>query len=155
MDLSPDSFEGENLTEKNGIEEWRIIELFEEIGDQNDSVPDWEHWRTSPNYTCIRGGQWMIQVGRNDPILSIDAQLEDRVVSAIVMIETPAKLMEEVTQVAEHPKHTFLELIESRDQNDILVYQRDIEDHSPLKGYEARQEAWGEQVTQPNNEGDQ
>jgi len=154
MDLPPEVFDEQSFTDEGGIEEWKVIELFEQLGEDDDDLPDWEHWRTSPNHTCIEGGDWTVQIGRNDPVFSIDIVLSDRTVSAVTVLETPVALMEMAIATAKNPKKTLVELVELSDSDGVWVYECDEDDIPSMAGYAMRQAAWGDQVTQPDSKGD-
>jgi hypothetical protein len=146
-----------NLTDEDGISEEKAVMTVAVIEDKADDAPEWRHWRTSPNYTCFKttDGEWLMQVGRNDPLVSIHAIETGYEATGVFSCEKGvAKAM---ANVGTRPKESLVDLWERRDEDWVIARKFDYDELSleDVIGATLRQEAWGtQQATAEDNTGD-
>jgi hypothetical protein len=151
MAAGTDSIPETDLTDEDGISGREVIEAFEEVA-EDDEAPNWEHWRTSPNYTCMYGdAEWLFQVGRHDPILSV--MHLGKGIEGSVIIDSPANAFILMVKGAEDPKHALVQVLEQSDADNIDVRKYDVS-ASPklLTAAQQRQEIWGDRATKTETE---
>lgn len=154
MTVSSDSLPETDLTQYDGIVEWKVVEILHEVGDG----PEWVHWRTTPNYTCMQSadGTWLVQVGRNDPIVSV--MHLGKGIDGMVILQSPEDAIMLMMQAAQDPKDALVEIVERSDEHGVFVQRYEGEPSvEQLQAARQRQEAWGDRATETptrSNEGD-
>lgn len=145
-----------DLTEQDGLCEKKAVVAMVTIEKKASEARAWNYWRTSPNYTCFRttDEKWLMQVGRNDPVVSIHAVESGYEATAVVDGEDG--IVAAMVNVVKNPKEALIDLWRRRDEDWVITRKFDYDELS-FEDYvasEVRQTAWGTNETSTLNEGD-